>query len=54
MQGRGDDKNITGRLGTTPPQKNTRRLLLPKDGDPYVRAWSEETVKRFAPRRARN
>jgi hypothetical protein len=31
------------------------RLLLPEDGDLYIaRAWSEETVKRFAPPAARN
>ena len=55
MQGRGNDKNITGRLSTTPPNKKPQRLLLAEDGDLYiVRAWSEETVKRFAPRRARD
>jgi len=51
----GDHAGYARRVGDAVRKLIAERLLLPEDGDLYVaRAWSEETVKRFAPQPARN
>jgi alpha/beta hydrolase family protein len=45
----GDHAGYARRVGEAVRKLVAERLLLPEDGDLYiVRAWSEETVKRFA------
>jgi hypothetical protein len=45
----GDHAGYARRVGDAARKLIAERLLLPEDGDLYiVRAWSEETVKRFA------
>jgi hypothetical protein len=47
----GDHAGYARRVGDAVRKLVAERLLLPEDGDLYVvRAWSEETVKRFAPK----
>jgi hypothetical protein len=47
----GDHADYARRVGDTVRKLVAERLLLPEDGDLYiVKAWSEETVKRFAPK----